>query len=131
MLILILLILCIIWFVRSLSASKPGKRKPTGPHYTEPQREGTVYVIRNPLFPQYVKIGMTTRDTLKRVNEFNGSVPIDYDIMIDLKCIDPYGAEQLIHKHFDKCRVTPRKEFFLIELDDLKKELTKLKIQKL
>ena len=95
-------------------------------HYTAPEITGSVYVIRNVLFPEYVKIGMTTRTAEERVRNFNTAVPFDFDILIDILIVKILMKLSKIYIEkgiYDKYRINPNREFFEISIEDLKIKL--------
>lgn len=83
-----------------------------------------VYVLTNPAFPDFVKIGRTTRQISERVKELNRQtgVPSPFEVYC---CFEfPKGrskpVEKGIHKGLDNCREISNKEFFKINPDDAK-----------
>lgn len=65
---------------------------------------GYVYILTNPSFEEWVKIGMTERDDIKkRVNELNSStaVPFSFRIYATLETDNPERYETIIHGLFD------------------------------
>lgn len=91
-------------------------------------RAGFVYIISNVgSFGQRVyKIGMTRRlEPMDRIAELSSaSVPFPFDVHAMIFSEDAPGLEAILHQYFDSKRVNkvnPRKEFFRVNLDDIKK----------
>lgn len=91
-------------------------------------RAGHIYIISNlGSFGENVfKIGMTRRlDPQDRVDELgSASVPFPFDIHMMISCSDAPALENALHREFFKHRinkVNPRKEFFRIDLDQIRK----------
>lgn len=95
---------------------------------------GYVYIISNigSFGEDVYKIGVTRRDDPQdRINELsNASVPFKYDAHAFIFSKDAYGLEKAIHDKFDHKRVNKvnkRKEFFNINMDEVKKIVEKHK----
>lgn len=95
---------------------------------------GYVYIISNiGSFGQNVyKIGVTRRlDPMDRINELSSaSVPFKFDIHALIFTDDAYKLETELHEYFDKKRVNKvnkRKEFFKLNIDEIKEVLSKHK----
>lgn len=95
---------------------------------------GYVYIISNiGSFGQNVyKIGVTRRlDPMDRINELSSaSVPFKFDVHALIFTDDAYKLETELHEYFDRERVNKvnkRKEFFKLDLDEIKKVLDKHK----
>ena len=91
-------------------------------------RAGFVYIISNIVSFGYsfFKIGMTRRlEPMDRIAELSSaSVPFPFDVHAMIFAEDAPGLETTLHQHFDADRlnkVNPRKEFFRIDLDEIKK----------
>ena len=91
-------------------------------------RAGFVYIISNiGAFGEDVyKIGMTRRlDPMDRISELSSaSVPFPFDVHAMIFSDDAPALETILHNYFDKARVNkvnPRKEFFKISLEEIKK----------
>ena len=99
----------------------------------EQTKRGHVYVISNiGSFGEGVyKIGMTRRlEPLDRVKELgDASVPFTFDIHAIIYSEDAPALESLLHRKFDQARlnlVNNRKEFFRVNLSDIKTEVGKI-----
>ena len=65
-------------------------------------RPGFIYIISNPAWPDYFKVGHTTRIVEKRLNDYNCGCPFrDYKIEFEIHVEDKYMVEKLVHKRFD------------------------------
>ncbi len=91
-------------------------------------RAGFVYIISNigSFGEQVYKIGMTRRlEPMDRIAELSSaSVPFPFDVHAMIFSDDAPALETVLHQHFDAQRVNrinPRKEFFRIDLDEIKK----------
>lgn len=91
-------------------------------------KAGHIYVISNfgAFGDKVYKIGMTRRlEPKERIWELgDASVPFTFDIHMMVSCDDAPTLENAIHRHFHKHRVNkvnPRKEFFRIELEEIRK----------
>lgn len=98
-------------------------------------RTGHVYVISNigSFGEEVFKIGMTRRlEPQDRVRELgDASVPFEFDVHAMIFSDDAPGLEKTLHQHFlrqQMNKVNPRKEFFRLSLDQIRKELEVLKI---
>lgn len=67
-------------------------------------KAGYVYVIKNPAFPAYIKIGMTTNlnNRMKELSSTN--VPEDYTCIAVFECENAYKTESTLHKAFANYR---------------------------
>ncbi|MCL2076043.1 MAG: DUF4041 domain-containing protein [Betaproteobacteria bacterium] len=93
-------------------------------------RIGHVYVISNigSFGEDVFKIGMTRRlDPLDRVRELgDASVPFEFDVHAILYSEDAPALERALHHSFLRLqmnKVNPRKEFFRVTLEDIKREV--------
>lgn len=82
--------------------------------------KGFVYILTNPAFPNYLKIGKTTRSTNERVKELSSStgVPHEFNIVYEIRCSDCDEAEKLVHQQLEKYRISKSREFFDVNLDN-------------
>ena len=81
-----------------------------------------VYVLSNPSMPGMVKIGYTNGDPEGRVKEINRAtgIPTDFIVEYAIPCVNGYEVEQLVHEALDNVRVSNRKEFFNINIEEAK-----------
>ena len=98
-------------------------------------KSGHVYIISNiGSFGEHVyKIGMTRRlEPLDRVRELgDASVPFEFDVHALLFSNDAPALERDLHRHFlnnQINKVNPRKEFFRVDLSQIKSEIERLGI---
>ena len=78
---------------------------------------GYVYILTNPSFREdWVKIGMTSRNVQKRVDELdNTSVPMPFEVYATMRTAKYAEAERLIHQfigEFTNLRIRESREFF-------------------
>ena len=99
-------------------------------------RTGHVYVISNigSFGEEVFKIGMTRRlEPQDRVRELgDASVPFEFDVHAMIFSDDAPGLEKTLHRHFlrqQMNKVNPRKEFFRLGLEQIRKELEALGIE--
>ncbi|WP_262147283.1 DUF4041 domain-containing protein [Chryseobacterium foetidum] len=99
-------------------------------------KTGNVYIISNiGSFGEHVyKIGMTRRlEPLDRVRELgDASVPFEFDVHAMIFSEDAPALERQLHKKFLKSqlnKINSRKEFFKLQLTDLKDHVETLGIQ--
>lgn len=95
-------------------------------------RAGFVYIISNigSFGKNVFKIGMTRRlEPMDRIAELSSaSVPFPFDVHALIFSEDAPGLENILHQYFDKNRVNrinPRKEFFRVNLDEIKETVLK------
>lgn len=90
--------------------------------------DGCVYCLSNPLMVSGVyKVGFTTLSPYKRAYELYQDhrksvtgVPAPYEVEFYFRCMDPYKVEQMLHRRLASCRVNPKREYFRIDLQELK-----------
>lgn len=99
-------------------------------------KTGHVYIISNvgSFGENIYKIGLTRRlEPLDRIKELgDASVPFDFDVHAMILNEDAPALERSLHKHFIQAqvnKVNPRKEFFRIDLQSLRKEVETLGIE--
>lgn len=92
------------------------------------RRAGYVYIISNigAFGKDIYKIGMTRRlDPMDRIDELgSASVPFNFDVHALIFTEDAPKLESALHKAFDDKKVNkinPRREFFNVSLDEIKK----------
>lgn len=98
-------------------------------------KAGNVYIISNigSFGEDVYKIGMTRRlEPLDRVRELgDASVPFEFDVHAMIYCDDAPALEKQLHKKFLKNqlnKINPRKEFFRLQLNDLKNHIERIGI---
>ncbi|WP_084680358.1 DUF4041 domain-containing protein [Chryseobacterium luteum] len=98
-------------------------------------KAGNVYIISNigSFGEDVYKIGMTRRlEPLDRVRELgDASVPFEFDVHAMIYCDDAPALERQLHKKFLKNqlnKINPRKEFFRLQLNDLKNHIERIGI---
>lgn len=82
-------------------------------------KRGIVYFITNDAMPGLIKIGKTKMEEveirIKQLYRGNTSVPLPFKCLFAAEVDDCFKIERLAHKVFDKARLNPNREFFLIE----------------
>jgi hypothetical protein len=74
-----------------------------------------VYVLSNPAFDRYVKVGRTI-DLAQRLRQLdNTSIPLPFRCEFAIEVDDEVEAERLVHQAFADVRVRSSREFFEIE----------------
>jgi len=71
--------------------------------------EGIVYVLKNPAFPNLVKIGITLRDEVQiRMSElYSTGVPLPFECVFAGKVKNVKVVEASLHQAFNTNRVKP------------------------
>ncbi len=93
------------WYIaKTHPLYKPGKYKSFGDaaftalQKDEQVKEGYVYAICNPAWPEWIKIGMAI-DAQDRLNGYQTSSPMrDYVLVYDIYFLDRLAAERKAHK---------------------------------
>ena len=76
---------------------------------------GIVYVLSNPAFDNYVKVGRTI-DLEQRMKQLdNTSVPLPFRCVFAVEVDDEVAVERLVHQAFADVRVRTTREFFEID----------------
>ena len=80
-------------------------------------KDGIVYVLKNPAFPNLVKIGITTREEVEiRMSElYTTGVPLPFECVYAGKVGNPKTVETALHHAFSNSRINPSREFFDID----------------
>lgn len=83
---------------------------------------GWVYILSNEHMPGIYKVGMTTTSPAVRAKELSSStgVPSPFKVEASFHCDNPSFSEREIHETLSDCRVNSSREFFSIELKELK-----------
>ncbi len=78
---------------------------------------GIVYVLENAAMPGIVKIGKTSRDSIKeRLNElYSTGVPVPFDCAYAARVGNEMEVEKAFHEAFGPYRINPKREFFEID----------------
>ena len=81
-----------------------------------------VYVLSNPTMPGLVKIGSTSKDPNERAKQISRGtgVPLEFVVQYAYRCFNAERLERGLHKHFNPHRTNNKKEFFQLEVDDVK-----------
>ena len=80
---------------------------------------GYVYILTNVVYPGICKIGFTTSQVEKRLQQINnaGSL-VDWEVAYSYWCVKPYFLEQSVHKALEHKRKRGDREFFEISVDE-------------
>lgn len=83
-------------------------------------KKGYIYILVNPAFPRYVKIGKTTKNPEVRAKKISSGtgMPAQYEVAWDVFVKDCDQVERIVHKKLDDIRVKKDREFFAIQLKD-------------
>lgn len=84
---------------------------------------GYVYVMSNPSMPGLLKIGFTTRaieERLQEANQPNTWIPMPFSLELSKFVVNPQQKETTIHRILAKDRVNPSREFFRVDIDQVK-----------
>ena len=78
---------------------------------------GIVYVLENPAMPGLVKIGKTSRNSVKiRLKDlYSTGVPVPFECAYAARVKDAAEVEKAFHTAFGPNRINPNREFFEIE----------------
>lgn len=78
---------------------------------------GFVYILTNEAHPGVCKIGFTTNQPGRRLQEINNAgTMIDWDVLYSFRCERPYDLEQAIHQELEHLRIRDDREFFDINV---------------
>lgn len=89
-------------------------------------KDGHVYIITNPAWPDWVKIGMAV-DAEDRLNGYQTSSPMrDYQLEYSVKVNDRRKSESKAHKLCKKMGVDNKGEWFNMSVDTAKSVLEKV-----
>lgn len=89
---------------------------------TKEEVSGAVYVLKNEKMPGILKIGYTEGDPRERAKKLSSSeyVPSRYKLSYYENFQNPEKEERRIHISLSEKRITPRKEFFRVSIDEAK-----------
>lgn len=81
-------------------------------------KKGYVYILVNPAFPGFVKVGKTTKDPEARAREVSSGsgVPAPYAVAWDALVNDCHQVERLVHQELAHTRARNDREFFAVPL---------------
>ncbi len=92
--------------------------------------EGIVYVLTNPAMPGLVKIGKTTQDVNQRLSQlYSTGVPLPFDCEYAVKVDSMTLVEDALHTAFSSSRLNANREFFEVEVDQVRVILDLIKIE--
>ncbi|WP_052752517.1 GIY-YIG nuclease family protein [Tatumella morbirosei] len=83
---------------------------------------GWVYILSNEYMPGIYKVGMTTTSPQARARELSSSTGVPYPFKVEAAyhCADPAYSESEIHESLSEYRINNSREFFKLDLQDLK-----------
>lgn len=84
---------------------------------SEEKQGGIVYILENAAMPGIVKIGKTSRNSVKkRLNElYSTGVPVPFDCVYAARVENDVEVERAFHEAFGPYRINRKREFFEIE----------------
>ncbi|MDR0484883.1 MAG: GIY-YIG nuclease family protein [Alphaproteobacteria bacterium] len=90
------------------------------------RNRGYIYLIKNEYMPNLYKIGQTN-NMKRRLAELNSptSIPAPFEIECVYEVRNYKIAEKALHEVFDRYRVSPNREFFLVDPEQVKYILDK------
>ena len=95
----------------------------------ERSTEGMVYIITNPAWPKWVKIGMAV-DADDRCNGYQTSSPFrDYSVVATISTKDRRKAEALAHTIAEKLTTDRRNEWFKLKPSQAKQVLAQVETE--
>lgn len=85
-----------------------------------------VYVLSNPAMPDLAKVGRTTNDPRQRVANLSAAtgVPLPFELELVIEVADATVYESALHNLLEGSRVNPKREFFEIDVEDLRTVLS-------
>ena len=83
-----------------------------------------VYIVSNPSFPQYVKIGYTNNLEKRRETLFNTSVPHQFVLEFFVEDVSAKYIEKETHRLLKNKRVVSNREFFKCSVEEAKLTIT-------
>ena len=80
----------------------------------------SVYILESKAMPEMIKIGYTKGDPIDRANTLSKStgVPTPFNVVYSYNCFNGERIEKAVHKHFRKNRVSAKREFFFVSIED-------------
>mgnify|MGYP003638263902 CR=1 FL=1 len=82
---------------------------------------GYVYAVTNPSIPGLVKIGRTANLNRRMDSLFCSSVPHPFKCEAVQEVEDPNAVEATLHGYLSGCRVSSKREFFKVDVEQVKK----------
>lgn len=79
--------------------------------------EGIIYILTNIAMPDYIKIGLTTREDIKvRLNElYSTGIPFPFELHYAVKVTNVKNTEKMLHQIFSIHRENMDREFFRMD----------------
>jgi hypothetical protein len=88
--------------------------------------DGWVYVLSNESQPGMYKIGYTNQDNVDdRVKQLDRSTSVatPFTLEFAFRCFNAERLERELHKHFAGARISNKKEFFAVSLNEAKEAI--------
>lgn len=99
---------------------------------SESQDQNIIYIMTNPSFPDWIKIGRCS-DLAKRIKSLsqNSAVPLPFECFYACRVLNGPDIESKIHTIFSDQRVSHRREFFKTDPEKVVKVLELVAIEKI
>jgi T5orf172 domain len=82
------------------------------------RENGFIYILRNPAFPEMLKIGYSNLLPEDRAQELSGTaLPFQFDVLYRTASSCVYEVEKAVHRLLVAHRVSPNREYFRISLE--------------
>lgn len=93
--------------------------------------KGIIYILSNPAMPGILKIGLTTHNDVKiRMDElYKTGTPLPFDCEYAAIVSNLNVVEKSLHIAFSDKRINPKREFFKVEVDQVKAIIKLLEIE--
>lgn len=95
--------------------------------YSNKDREfdSWVYILSNPSLPGLFKVGYTKNTPDERAKQLSNStgVALPYKVEWAFHCFNGESLESEVHNYLEKFRINNQREFFRVELDEIKKAI--------
>lgn len=110
------------WYIIWRYAPRKKNKKRNSSKKNDRTGKDMVYILANPSYrPGIFKIGLTTRDISVRMRElFTTGVPTPFVKCMALETRDCRVLEKILHTKYLDNRVNKRREFFKLDLDELR-----------
>lgn len=88
--------------------------------------KGYIYIIKNASIPEYVKVGMTSREPIDRAKEMDTTgAPLPYEVHCKWKVEDILSYEKAAHKALSKYRARDNREWFKLSPEEAQQKICK------
>ena len=81
-----------------------------------------VYILSNPTMPGFLKIGYTKKNPDERAKQISNAtgVALPYEVEFAYSCWNGLELEKDIHERLNEYRLSKQREFFQVDLDEVK-----------